>query len=348
MKISMLIANSMGYQEVADDIVELEKAGLDTVFVPESYGYDAATMMGYLAAKTEKVKIASGILPLYSRTPTLIAMTMTGLDNLSGGRAILGLGASGPQVIEGWHGVPYDAPMSRQVEIMEICRTIWRRERLNHDGPKYHMPLAEGEGTGLGRALKSHAMHVREDIPIVIASLGLKSVEMTAELADGWLPAFYVPGLADKHWGEALAAGTAKRDAAKPPLEVYAGGLVGIGEGLEPMRDLGRPTMALYVGGMGARGKNFYNDVFSSYGYEKEAEEIQDLFLAGKRAEAQAAIPASFIEKGSLVGPEGFVRDQVAKYRDSGVTTLSIGLVGETIADRVKTLDQLSNIIAKS
>jgi F420-dependent oxidoreductase-like protein len=346
MKISSQLPYAGDFDATIREVQELEKAGLDTVWVAEAYGFDGVSLMGYLAAVTETVEIASGILPIFTRTPTLLAMTAAGVDSLSGGRCMLGLGASGPQVIEGFHGVAYDAPLARTREIIEICRKVWKRERLTHEGAKYSLPLPPDQGLGLGKPLKLITHPVRDDIPIAVASLTPKSVAMTAELADGWLPIFYHPTKARARWGEALAAGAAKRDPARGPLQVFAGGAVGFGEGLEPLRERGRPMAALYIGGMGARGKNFYNDLFASYGYEKEAAEIQDLYLSGKKAEAAAAIPASFFEETSLIGPEDFVRDQLRKYVDSGVNALNISLVGDTTKDRVRTLDRLQNVIA--
>ena len=346
MKISTMLSYAGGFEESVDEVVRLEKEGLDTVWVAEAWGFDAPSLMGYLAARTQRVQIASGILPLYSRTPSLLAMTAAGVDALSGGRAMLGLGASGPQVIEGWHGVPYDAPVTRLREIIEVCRKIWRRERLVHSGRKYQMPLPEGQGTGLGKPLKMITQPFREEIPIAVASLGQKSVEATAELADAWLPVFWLAGKSEERWGEALRKGRLRRDAQRAPLDIHVGGLVAIGEGLESLRDMGRPQMALYVGGMGAREKNFYNDVFASYGYEREAKEIQDLFLAGKKDEAAAAIPDDFIEKTTLVGPEGFVRDRLVALRESGVTSLNVSFAGRTSEERVAMLGRLQEVIA--
>ena len=346
MKISTQLGYAGGFFETVAEIQELEKAGLDLVWVAEAYGFDGVSLMGYIAAKTESVRIASGILPIYTRTPTLLAMTAAGVDALSNGRAVLGIGASGPQVIEGFHGVPYDAPLTRTREIIEICRKVWKRERLEYDGKKYKMPLGPDEGTGLGKALKLITHPVREEVPITVAALRPKSVEMTAELADGWLPIFYYAEKAKQQWGDALAAGAAKRDPNRAPLEVFAGGAVGIGEGLEAMRGMGRPMTALYVGGMGARGKNFYNELFASYGYEDEAKKIQDLYLDGKKEEAAAAIPDSFIEATTLIGPEGFVKERLAALKESGVTTLNVMLVGNTTEERVETLDKLRNLAA--
>ena len=346
MKISTQLGYSGGFHDTVSEVRELEQAGLDTVWVAEAYGFDAVSLMGYLAAETETVEIASGILPIYTRTPTLLAMTAAGVDALSGGRAMLGIGASGPQVIEGFHGVAYDAPVTRTREIIEICRKVWKKERVTYEGKKYQLPLQGG--TGLGKPLKMITNPVRDEIPITVAALGPKSVEMTAELADGWLPIFYLASKAKQRWGGPLAAGAARRDPNRKPLEVYAGGAVGIGVGLEGLRDMGRPMAALYIGGMGARGKNFYNELFSSYGYEKEAAEIQDLYLAGKKPEAAAAIPQSFIDATTLIGPEGFVRDRLAELRESGVNCLNVSLVGRDLKERIKTLDQLRNLVATS
>ena len=342
MKLSMGLSYAGGFTQAVDQVVEREKAGIDMVWVAEAYGNDAPTLMGYLAAKTERVEIASGILPIYTRTPTLLAMTAAGLDELSGGRAVLGLGASGPQVIEGFHGIPYDRPLQRTREIIEICRKVWRRERVVHDGAAYQLPLPEGQGTGLGKPLKIITHPQRADIPIYVASLGPKNVQMTAELADGWLPIFYNPRKARDVWGEDLDAGFAKRSPELGPLQVVAGGVVGFGdeEAARKVRDANRPMTALYVGGMGARDKNFYNDLFCRYGYEAEAKEIQDLYLDGLKDEAAAKIPDEFLQASSLFGDEGFVRDQVQAYKESGVTALSVTPAGPNpleIIEKVKT-----------
>jgi len=345
MKISMLLSYAGGFKEAVAEVGELEKAGLDQIWVPEAYSFDAPSAMGYLAAKTDRVTIASGILPIYSRTPTLLAMTAAGVDYLSDGRCMLGLGASGPQVIEGFHGVPYTTPVARMREIIEICRQVWRRERVQHDGRHYQIPLPQNQGTGLGKALKLINHPVRNDIPIAIASLGEKSVAMTAELADAWLPAFYTARAADAVWGNALRAGLARRDPERPPLEIYAGGAVAIGAGLERLRDLSRPQIALYVGGMGARQKNFYNQIFTRSGYAGEADTIQDLFLAGDKKGAEAAIPADYLTENSLIGEEGFVRDRLQALQDSGVNALNVGFMGQTSAERVKNCEHLRNIV---
>ena len=327
MQITMMLSYAGGFRESADQVAELEKAGLDLVWVAEAYGFDGPSMMGYLAGRTERVQIGSAILPIYTRTPTLIAMTAAGLDALTDGRFHLGLGASGPQVIEGWHGVKYDAPIGRTREIADICRKVWAREdRLTHDGKKYTLPLPPEQGTGLGKPLKIIAHPVRPRIPIWVASLGEKNVQMTAEIAEGWLPIFFMPEKKNEVWGKALDAGFAKRDPALGPLQISAGGLLAIGDGPEVtgLRELTRPMAALYIGGMGARGKNFYNDLVRRYGFEKEAAEIQDLYLDGKKNEAAAAVPVELLESTSLCGPEGYVKERLAAFAEAGVTHLQV------------------------
>ncbi|WP_304451133.1 LLM class F420-dependent oxidoreductase [Nocardiopsis sp. YSL2] len=339
MRISMPLQYAGEPKAAVDLVVDLEKAGLDTVWVAEVYGFDSPTLMGYIAARTETVAIGSAILPLYSRTPSLVAMTAAGLDDLSDGRAILGLGASGPQVIEGWHGVPYTKPLARTRETVEICRKIWaREERLTHDGSVFQLPLPPERGTGLGKALKLVNHPRRSDIPIYLASLGEKNVAMTAEIADGWLPHLFIPEKAESVWGASIEAGKAKRDPSLGELEISAGGLLAIGEGEDTKKllDLVRPMIALYVGGMGAKGKNFYNTVARRYGYEEAAEKIQDLYLEGRKEEAAAAVPEEFVELTNMVGPESYVRERVEAFRAAGVTQLNVTPVGDNPAKLVE------------
>jgi F420-dependent oxidoreductase-like protein len=327
MKISVPLMYDGNPRAAADQVVALERAGLDGVWVAEAYGYDAPTLMGYLAARTERLEIGSAILNIYSRTPGALLQTAAGLDNVSGGRAILGLGASGPQVIEGWHGVPYDKPLGRTREIVDLVRRGLRREVLTSDGI-YKLPLTKENGgvTGLGKPLKLLTHPERDTIPIYLAALGPKNVELTAEIADGWMPLLFHPERAHLVWGDALARGAARRPAELAPLEVNAGGMVAIGEGPETkaLLDFVRPMFALYVGGMGARGRNFYNDVARAYGYEHEAEQIQDLYLSGKKKEAEALVPTEWLEAANLVGPASYVRERIAAFAEAGVTNLSI------------------------
>ena len=327
MQISMQVNYSGSFLQAVDQIIAYEKRGLDIAWVPEAYGFDSPTLMGYLAAKTDRVKIGAGIMPIYSRTPALIAQTAAGLDEVSNGRAILGLGASGPQVIEGWHGVVYDKPIARTREIIKICRRVWSREPLKNDGI-YQIPLSPDKGTGLGKPLKIITTPVRDNIPIFVASLGFKNVEMTFEEADGWLPIFYIPEKAKDVWGDAIKAGLAKRDPDLGHPEIVGGGMLAVGEHLEDLRELGRGVLALYIGGMGAKGKNFYNDLAVRYGYEEQARKIQELYLSGEKAKAMAEIPQDLLEATSLIGPRSYVAERLAAHKEAGVTIMGITPVG--------------------
>ena len=348
MKLSMGISYSDGFKQAADRVVELEKAGLDQVWIAEAYSFDAISQVGYLAAKTSRIEIGTGIVNVYSRTAALMAMTAAGCDYVSDGRFILGLGASGPQVIEGFHGVPYEKPMQRIKEYIEVCRNVWAREApLEYHGKTVDIPLPAGQGTGLGKALKIINHPVRKDIPIWWASLKDKSVEATAEMADGWLPIMFYPERYHNVWGDQLKAGLAKRDPSRGRLEISAGGMLAIddsltGDAQKKVLDMARPNMALYVGGMGARGKNFYNDICRDYGFEKEAVDIQDFYLEGKKAEAAAAIPGEWIMNANLVGSAGFIKERVAAFKESGVTVLSVNPIGP---DPVGQIEKLRAII---
>jgi F420-dependent oxidoreductase-like protein len=341
MRIGMQLAYSGGFAETAAELGDYEKAGLDIVFVPEAYSFDAVSQLGFLAARTERIELAAGILPIYSRTPTLIAMTAAGVDYVSGGRFTLGLGASGPQVIEGFHGVPYDAPLGRTREIIEICRLVWRREPVEYQGRHYTLPLPPGQGTGLGKPLKIINHPVRDRIPIFIAAIGPKNVELAAELAEGWQPIFFHPERAREVWDSALTAGGARRDPALGPLDVVASAPLAVGDDVDGLLDLMRPTLALYIGGMGARGRNFYNSLAQRYGYEKEAALIQDLYLAGKKREAEAAVPADLLRATALIGSEGHVRDRLAAYAEAGATTLTVIPIAPDHRSRVDLIERL-------
>lgn len=346
MKLSMTLNYSGDPRAAAEEAAQLERAGVDVGWVAELYSFDAVSILGYLAAKTETMELGSAILPIYSRTPTLTAMTAAGLDAVSDGRFILGIGASGPQVIEGWHGVVYDNPIGRQRELIEICRKVWRREVVVHDGPNYQLPLPEDQGTGLGKPLKLINHPKRAEIPVYIASLGPKNVEVTAEIADGWIPVFFHPDKADEVWGDDLRKGLANRDPSLPPLNIVAGGTVAIVDDEDKarqIRDSGRFMTALYVGGMGAKGKNFYNNIFRKYGYEEEAEKIQDLYLAGRKEEAMAAVPQDFLDATAMVGSEGQVRERIEAYQAAGVTHLQITPAG---GDRLGLVEKVKNWIS--
>jgi F420-dependent oxidoreductase-like protein len=337
----MTLSYSGGFTEAAAELGDYEKAGLDIVFVAEAYSFDAVSQLGYLAAKTEHLQLASGILPIYTRTPTLTAMTAAGLDYVSDGRFVLGLGASGPQVIEGFHGVPYDAPLGRTRELIDICRTVWRREPVEYQGRYYQLPLPAGQGTGLGKPLKLINHPVRPRIPIFIAAIGPKNVELAAEKAEGWQPIFFHPDRAAEVWGEALTAGKARRDPELGELDVVVAAPLAVGDDTEGLLDLMRPMLALYIGGMGARGRNFYNNLAQRYGYAKEAAEIQDLYLAGKKKEAEAVVPDDLLRATALIGPAGEVREKLAAYAAAGATTLNVTPLARDHRARLALVEQV-------
>jgi len=348
MKLGTSINYVGDFAKSVDRVVELEQAGLDVVWVAEAYSVDAVSQVGYLAAKTERIEIGTGILNVYSRTAAAMGQTAAGLDMVSNGRFILGLGASGPQVVEGFHGVPYEKPMARIREYIDVVRMTLRREPLVYDGKTVQLPLPEGQGTGLGKPLKLINHPVRSSIPIYWASLMPLSVRATAQSADGWLPVFFVPDEFQKVWGDDLKAGQAKRDPELGRLDITAGAMVAIGdeyvgEAADRVYDLSRPATALYWGGMGARDKNFYNTIAKKYGYESEAIEIQDLYLDGKKEEAAAAVPRDFLERSSLVGPESYVRERLGVWKEAGVSVLNVNLAPGQ--DEVATMGKLRDMV---
>ncbi|MGZ0712744.1 LLM class F420-dependent oxidoreductase (plasmid) [Coraliomargarita sp. W4R53] len=339
-----LIQNySTDIHEIADAVDTYEAAGLDTIAVAEAYSFDAVSRLGYLAAKTTRIGLMSNIFQIYTRTPSLTAMTAASLDSLAGGGFTLGLGASGPQVIEGFHGVKYDAPLGRTREIVDICRQVWRRDLVVHEGRHYSVPLTRDEGgSGLGRPLKLINKPVRQFIPISIAALGPRSVTQVAEIAEGWQPIFYDPARADRVWGESLAQGLARRDADLPPLEIQVQVFFAFGEPSPAALGAVRAQLALYIGGMGAKGKNFYNDIAVRYGYEAEAAEIQELYLAGRREEAIAVVPDELVQGVSLFGDRDELQRRIAAFTAAGVTTLLLAPVAETPEQR---LDDVTSLL---
>lgn len=322
LRTGVFLSYAGGFRETVQHVVELEKRGVEIVLVAEAYSFDAVSQLGYLAAKTSTIELGSGVVPIYTRTPTLLAMTAAGLDYVSDGRFRLGIGTSGPQVVEGFHGVPFDAPLGRTREVVEICREVWRREKINHQGGHYQIPLPPGRGTGLGKPLKLINQPVRERIPITIAALGPRNVELTAEIAEGWQPVFFYPERADEVFGDAVRAGIAKRDAALGDLDVMVGVSLAIGDHVEDRLEWAKPQLALYIGGMGAKGRNFYHNVATRYGFGAVADHIQELYLSGRKAEAIAAVPDDLVRSVSLIGPRGYVAERVAAFAEAGVTTL--------------------------
>ncbi|MBV8786805.1 MAG: LLM class F420-dependent oxidoreductase [Mycobacterium sp.] len=327
MRIGIALNYSGGFHEAVDRVVELEKSGIEVAVVAEAYSFDAVSQLGYLAAKTSTVELASGVIPIYIRTPSLLAMTAAGLDFVSDGRFRLGIGTSGPQVMEGFHGVAFDAPLGRTREIVEICRQVWRRERVQYQGKHYQIPLPADRGTGLGKPLKLINQPVRERIPITIAALGPKNVELTAEIAEGWQPVFYLPDKAASVWGEALAAGAAKRDPALGPLDVMVHASLAIGDDVDERLAWVKPQLALYIGGMGAKGRNFYHNLATRYGFGEVADRIQELYLSGRKQEAIDIVPDELVRGMSLIGPRGYVAERLAAFAEAGVTTLLLAPV---------------------
>ena len=326
----MKLGLNIGYSGATIDAVlplvdHADKVGIDSVWAAEAYGSDAVTVLSFLAGRTENIKLGSGILQMPARTPANTAMTAMTLDALSGGRFILGLGLSGPQVVEGWHGVPYGKPLGRTREYVEIVRkAIAREEPLEHAGEHYQIPYQGEDATGLGKPLKSILHPVRDRIPIYLAAIGPKNVALTAEIADGWLPIFYSPEREDIY-NEQLDKGLADAGRSADDLEIAASVMVVAGDDIDACRNQLRPFFALYIGGMGARGKNFYNDLATRYGFGDAAAKIQDLYLEGKKDEAAAAVPDELVDEVALVGPVDRIVDRLGAWKQSRVGTMILG-----------------------
>jgi F420-dependent oxidoreductase-like protein len=301
-------------------VEEAERLGFDSVWVAEAWGTDAVSVLGWLAAKTERIKLGSAIMQIPGRSPANAAMTAATLDLLSGGRLLLGLGTSGPQVVEGWHGQQWGKPLAKTREYVEIVRTALRRQVIEHDGEHYRIPWDGPGATGLGKPLKLMLRPLRAEIPIYLAALGPKNVALAAEIADGWLPIFVDPDRFDAAFGPSLAA-------APPDFEIAATVSVLVCDDVEALRDALRPHLALYVGGMGAKGRNFYNSLVRRYGWEEDAERIQELYLAGRQREAIAAVPDELVDAVSLVGPKERIAERLDAWRETPVTTLVLGTV---------------------
>jgi F420-dependent oxidoreductase-like protein len=299
-------------------VQEAERLGFDSVWVAEAWGTDAVSVLGWLAAKTERIKLGSAIMQIPGRTPSNTAMTAATLDLLSGGRFLLGLGTSGPQVVEGWHGQPWGKPLGRTREYVEIVRAALGREVVSHRGEHYGIPYDGPGATGLGKPLKLMLRPLRGEIPIYLAALGPKNVALAAEIADGWLPIFVAPERFDEAFGASLAE-------AREGFEIAATASVLVGDDVPALLDALRPHVALYVGGMGAKGRNFYNSLVRRYGWEEEAERIQELYLGGHQREAIAAVPDELVDAVALVGPKERIAERLEAWRETPVTTLVLG-----------------------
>jgi F420-dependent oxidoreductase-like protein len=304
-----------------DVAVAAEELGYENAWIPEAYGSDAVTMLAYIAARTSSISLGTGILQMVARTPTNTAMTAMTLDELSGGRTILGLGVSGPQVVEGWHGESFDKPLARTREYVEIIRTVVRREEpLSYAGKVYNIPRNPERAFP---ALKSSMRPTRPAIPIYLAANGPKNLALTAEIADGWLPSLYCP---EQHHlvEEQLAVGLDKRDPELGPLSIATNVQAFVGDDIDACRDLARPYLALYIGGMGSRESNFYKDVVTRFGYGEAADVVQDLYLSGRQKDAAAAVPDELVDLLALVGPRDVVRERLRVWDESGVDRLMI------------------------
>ncbi|MBM3659627.1 MAG: LLM class F420-dependent oxidoreductase [Actinobacteria bacterium] len=330
----MRLGISFGYQDWGAGLPnaiamaqEADRLGYESGWVAEAYGTDAITPITWMLAHTERLKMGTAIAQMPARAPAMTAMTAATLDMMSGGRFLLGIGASGPQVSEGWYGEVYGKPLGRTREYVEIMRKVWAREApLEHHGAHYDIPFTGPGASGLGKPLKIIVHPRTADIPVYIASIGPKNVELTAEIADGWLPIFFSPTKGEAVWGDALATGFAKAGGGKglADLDVAATVAVLVGDDVPALRDKAKPMIALYVGGMGARGKNFYNDLACRYGYEAVAAEIQDLYLSGKKAEATALVPDELVDDVSLIGPKERIADRLEVWKESAVSTLVV------------------------
>ena len=318
-------------------IQEAERLGYASVWTAEAYGSDAVVPAAWIAARTEKIHVGTGIMQIPARTPAMTAMTAMTLDGLSGGRFRLGLGVSGPQVVEGWHGQPFGKPLVKTREYVEIVRAIVKREKpVEFHGEYYEIPYKGADATGLGKPLRS-ILHGRADLPIYLAAVGPKNVALAAEIAEGWSPVFFSARRAGM-FREWLDAGFTARGGAPPRFDVMPMVTVVVGDDVSVCRAVVKPRLALYVGGMGARGRNFYNDIARRYGYEDAAKRIQDLFLGGKKDEAAAAVPDALVDEVALCGPPARIRDQLAEWKTSGVTTIMVS--GDTTA--VRTMAELT------
>jgi F420-dependent oxidoreductase-like protein len=316
-------------------VEEAERLGADDVWSAEAWGHDAVTPLAYLAARTTRIRLGTGIMQAGTRTPALVAMTAMSLSAMSDRRFVLGLGVSGPQVIEGWHGVVFDRPVQRMREIIEIVRLVARGERLTYQGQVYQLPLPNSEG----KALRSGAPAV-PPIPVYLATLSPKSLEFTGEVADGWLGTSFMPEHADVFF-EPLARGAARAGRTLADLDLQAGGTVAFGDDVEGLIAERRPGLAFTLGAMGSARHNFYNDAFRRAGYADTAEEVQRLWLAGRREEATARVPDELVLKTNLIGTEAMVRTRLAAYRAAGITTLRVEPAGHTLDERLVTLARL-------
>lgn len=327
MKLGLLLGYSGKSMELPVELVqEADRLGYHVVWTSEAYGSDAISPLAWLGALTKNIRLGTAILQIPARTPSMTAMTAMTLDALSGGRMVLGLGLSGPQVVEGWHGEPYGKPLGKTREYIQILRRIFAREEpLEHHGEHYEIPYAGPDATGLGKPLKS-ILHGRADIPIYVASIGPKNVELTAEISEGWLPVFFAPERYATSYKHYIDAGFAKAGKTGEGFDIAPSVSVIIDDDIEMAMNQLKPMLALYIGGMGAKDKNFYNDLVRRYGFEDAAETIQTLYLEGRKFEAVAAVPNELVDAVALVGPKARIKDRLQMWLESDVTTMNLQL----------------------
>ena len=329
--------------EAVDLVKAAEGAGFDSVWVAESYGSDVVSVLAWLAPQTETIQLGGAIMQVPARAPAAAAMAGCTIDALSGGRFIFGFGPSGPQVSEGWYGVPYQKPWGRTREYIEIVRKIVAREGpVEYDGE--HLKVPTPDGIGQGKALKLNMHPVRNEIPVFVGAIGRKSVEMAAEICDGWIPIFSSPDAFESAWGEHLEAGFAKGGRSRNDLEISPTLQIGIDGDIDAARGMVKAGLLLYLGGMGSRKTNFYVDLTHRFGYGEVADEVQSLYLDGKREEAYAAIPDELADATSLVGPEGEVRARIEAYERIGVDRLIVSPIQPDADERTHTLERLAEI----
>ncbi len=326
MRLGLMVGYSGGRIDLPLDLIlEADRLGYHAVWTSEAYGSDCITPLAWIGALTKNIKLGSGIMQMPARSPAMTAMTAMTLDQLSGGRFLLGLGLSGPQVVEGWHGRPYGKPLAKTREYVAILRQILEREApLVHQGDHYQIPYAGDDAIGLGKPLKS-IIHGRADMPIYLASIGPKNVALTAEIADGWLPMLFSPAHYQETYAAAINAGFAKAVPRKQrsDFDIAASVTVVIDDDLEPAYNQIKPVLALYIGGMGAKGRNFYYDLACRYGFESAADTIQALYLQGRKGEAIMAVPDALVDAVALVGSKARIRDRLQLWRDSPISTLN-------------------------
>ena len=322
---------SLAFPEAVELAQRAEALGFESVWMPEAYGTDAISILGALAARTERIRLGTGIVNVFSRTPALLAQTAATLDLISGGRFILGLGTSGHQVVSGWHGMAFDQPLVRMRETIAIVRQVLRRDRLIFEGEVFH----------LDKGLKLLARPVRETVPIYLATLTPGGLRLTGELADGWIPTLFSPGHMDLFRPD-LEAGATISGRSLDSLAIAPHVPVSIDDDRARAREALKPWVALYVGGMGSRTKNFYNDLVSRYGFAEDARTLQDLYLGGKQLEAIRRVPDALVDAISIAGPPAYVRERLAVWASAGVTTLLASVHGTTQPERLRTLEMLA------